>query len=642
MAVVRFLITLLPILSILIPPSLSIGDEVHLIKFKETLKSSSALDSTWISGTNPCDQNKPWQGVDCRETGFKTVSALLLMNLDLSGSLAEIDVEALAQLKDLRILSLENNTLSGPIPEFNRLSSLKSLFLSGNQFSGEIPPDYFVSMGSLKKLELSSNKFSGSIPSSLSSLGNIMEIMLQQNEFSGPVPSLDQKSLQTIDLSNNRLQGEVPQSMSRFPAAVFEGNPGVCGAVVSKPCIVMEVNAKSQTDPGLSTGNNTGDVKLDEASSSITKWVILGVVVGVLLITILFNKSKKVDDNFSVLGKESLDEAVQVHVPSVNKRSMSTSRRNYSYKESSGSNSSKRGGKSVNDLVMINEEKGVFGLADLMKAAAEVLGSGGVGSSYMATMANGVSVVVKRMRDMNKVNKEMFEAEVRRLGRIRHRNVLPPLAYHYRKEEKLLVTEFVPKGSLLFLLHGDRGIAHGELNWPTRLKIIKGVARGMGFLHTEFANYELPHGNLKSSNILLAPNYEPLLTDYALYSLFNNTESVQALFAYKCPEAVLYQQLSPKSDVYCLGIVILEILTGKFPSQYLNNQKGGTDVVEWVRQAISENRITELIDPEITNSSNLIDQMEKMLYIGAKCMESDHEARIEMREAIRNIEEIQA
>ncbi|KAL3625288.1 Pollen receptor-like kinase 3 [Castilleja foliolosa] len=621
MAVFRLLI----ILCLLIPPALSIGEDVHLIEFKETLKSSTALDPTWISGTNPCDQKKPWQGVDCRDTGFKTVAALLLMNLGLSGSSA--DVEALSHLKDLRILSLENNTLSGPIPEFNRLSSLKSLFLSGNQFSGEIPPDYFVNMRSLKKLHLASNRFSGKIPTSLSSLGSIMEIMLQQNEFSGPVPSLDQKSLQTIDLSNNRLQGEVPQSMSRFPGTVFQGNPGVCGAVVSKPCV-------SQTDPGL-------PVNQDEESGSVTKWVILGLVVGVLLITIFF-KRKKEDDNFSVLGKENIDEAVQVHMPSVNRRSMSTSRRNYSYKESTGSNSSKRGGKSVNDLVMINEEKGVFGLADLMKAAAEVLGSGGLGSSYKAIMANGMSVVVKRMRDMNKLNKDAFEAEVRRLGRIRHRNVLPPLAYHYRKEEKLLVTEFVPKGSLLFLLHGDRGIAHGELNWPTRLKIIKGVARGMGFLHTEFANYELPHGNLKSSNILLAPNYEPLLTDYALYSLISNTQSVQALLAYKCPEAVLYQQLSPKSDVYCLGIVILEIMTGKFPSQYLNNQKGGTDVVQWVRQAMSENRITELIDPEIANSSNLIDQMEKMLYIGATCTESDHERRIEMREAIRNIEEIQA
>ncbi|EYU28315.1 hypothetical protein MIMGU_mgv1a025411mg [Erythranthe guttata] len=635
MAAVRLLLLLLFIFSLLTTPSLSIGEDIHLLEFKESLKDPISLDSTWIKDTNPCDPKKPWEGVDCSDTAFKSVSALLLMNLGLSGDGGDLDMDALGNLESLRIISLENNTFSGVLPEFNRLGSLKSLFLSGNQFSGEIPQDFFDKMGSLKKLHLSRNKFSGTIPGSLTRLDNLMELFLQQNEFSGPVPVFGQKSLQTIDLSGNKLQGEIPEGMSRFPAKAFDGNPDLCGTVVSKDCVAPEKNA-GQPD----------------GSGSVTKWVILAVVVGVLLVTILF-KAKKEDENFRVLGKENLDEVVQVHMPtssSSNKRSGSSTRRGGGgggggggYNEPGSQSSSRRGsggGKSNNDLVVINEEKGVFGLPDLMKAAAEVLGSGGMGSAYKAIMANGVSVVVKRMRDMNKLNKDAFEAEIRRLGRIRHRNILPPLAYHYRKEEKLLITEFIPKGSLLFLLHGDRGIGHAELNWPTRLKIIKGVARGMGFLHTEFANYELPHGNLKSSNILLSQNYEPLLTDYALYSLISNTQSIQALFAYKSPEAVLFQQLSPKSDVYCLGIVVLEIMTGKFPSQYLNNQKGGTDVVQWAGQAISEGRVSELIDPEIVNGSDSLEQMEKMLYIGTECTESDHEKRIEMREAIRHIEEV--
>ncbi|CAA0836853.1 Pollen receptor-like kinase 3 [Striga hermonthica] len=638
MAAVRLLLLLALSLRLLPGLSASAGEDVHLIKFKNSLKDSSALDSTWVPGTDPCNRRLPWLGVDCSETGFESVSALLLMNLRISAFSPEIDVDSLANLKDLRYVSLENNTIAGPIPALNRLGSLKSLFLSGNGLSGEIPADYFLKMGSLKKLQLANNQFSGPIPTSLSSLHNIMEIALQGNGFSGPVPGFEQKSLQVIDLSHNKLDGPIPPTMSRFPAASFSGNPGLCGPPLSRPCIASEVGSSGQVDSGQNSSNSSSNSSSSE-SGSITKWVVLGVVVAVLVITILF-KAKKEDDNFSVLGKENLDEGVQVHLPSANRRSMSSSRRNYSYKESGGAHSSKRGGKSANDLVVINDEKGVFGLPDLMKAAAEVLGSGGLGSSYKAIMANGVSVVVKRMRDMNKLNKDAFEAEIRRLGRIRHRNVLPPLAYHYRKEEKLLVTEFVPKGSLLFLLHGDRGIAHGELNWPTRLKIIKGVARGMGFLHTEFSNYELPHGNLKSSNILLGQNYEPLLTDYALYSLISNTQSVQALFAYKSPEAILYQQLSPKSDVYCLGVVVLEVVTGKFPSQYLNNQKGGTDVVQWARQAVAEGRAAELVDPEIAGPGPE-EQIERMLRIGVACTEANPEDRVEMREAIRSIEEVQ-
>ncbi|KAK4391889.1 Pollen receptor-like kinase [Sesamum angolense] len=635
MAAVRLFLLSLFVFCLRTNPSHAIGEDVHLIDFKESLKDSSPLDSSWIKGSNPCDAKKPWQGIDCSDTGSQAVSAILLMNRGLSGAGPDLDIDALSKLGSLRFLSLENNSFSGPLPEFNQLSSLRSLFLSGNQFSGEIPQGYFDKMGSLKKLHLARNKFTGPIPGSLTKLSNLMEMWLQENEFSGPVPLFEQKSLQSIDLSNNKLQGEIPQSMSRFPASVFQGNADVCGSVVSKQC---------QAAVAPASGTPDDKSKESQKSGAVTKWVILGVVVTVLLVTILF-KAKKKEENFRVLGKENLDDVVQVRVASINRRTGSSIRRTGSYNET-GSQSSRRGGpaggKSPNDLVVINEEKGVFGLPDLMKAAAEVLGSGGLGSSYKAIMANGMTVVVKRMRDMNKLNREAFETEIRKLGRIRHRNVLPPLAYHYRREEKLLVTEFVQKGSLLFLLHGDRGVAHSELNWPTRLKIIKGMARGMGFLHTEFATYDLPHGNLKSSNILLSPGYEPLLTDYALYSLISNTQSVQALFAYKSPEAVLYQQLSPKSDVYCLGIVILEIMTGKFPSQYLNNQKGGTDVVQWARQSISVGRVAELIDPEIANgSSSSLDQMENMLQIGAMCTESDHESRIEMREAIRSIEEIQ-
>ena len=122
--------------------------------------------------------------------------------------------------------------------------------------------------------------------------------------------------------------------------------------------------------------------------------------------------------------------------------------------------SSKKGGmgggsrNGIGDIVMVNDEKGSFGLQDLMKAAAEVLGNGGLGSAYKAAMATGLSVVVKRMREMNKIGKDVFDAEMRQFGRIRHANILTPLAYHYRREEKLFVTEYKPKGSLLYVLHG--------------------------------------------------------------------------------------------------------------------------------------------------------------------------------------------
>ncbi|CAL5375567.1 unnamed protein product [Camellia sinensis] len=625
MAAVRLLSSLLLSLLFLSSLSLSVPESEALLRLKKSLSNTEALAS-WQPNTSPCNKKQPWIGLVCNGD---TTTGIHLTSMGLSG---KIDIDVLLELPNLRTITLINNHFSGPLPPFNRIGALKGLYLSFNNFSGEIPLDFFSKMGSLKKVWLSGNKFTGRIPESFGQIPHLIELHIEKNEFSGLIPLMEQSSLISLDLSDNKLEGEIPASMSRFDPGTFKGNPGLCGKPVGKECTKQAAVDNGQDEVEAPPPMN----------KSTTGWVVIGLIGFVLLLTIFF-RSKQREDRFDRLGKENLDEIVEVRIRSSNRRSSVDSSLS---QKGGGGGSTRRGssrhGKGMGDLVVVNEERGFFGLADLMKAAAEVLGSGGLGSAYKAVMANGVSVVVKRMREMNKISKDAFDTEMRRLGRLKHPNILTPLAYHYRKDEKLLVSEYVSKGSLLYILHGDRGISHAELNWPVRLKIIKGVSRGMGFLHNEFASYELPHGNLKSSNVLLDSTYEPLLSDYAFYPLINSTQAVQTMFAYKSPEAILYQQVTRKSDVYCLGIIILEILTGKFPSQYLNNQKGGTDVVQWVRSAVSERRETELIDPEIASAAaTSLSEMEKLIQVAAACTESNLDQRIEMKEAIRRIEEIQ-
>ncbi|XAR67214.1 Non-specific serine/threonine protein kinase [Bertholletia excelsa] len=645
MAAVRLLFLFLSLF--LLPFSLSVPETEALLKFKASLTNTKALDS-WVPNSAPCKSVPPWAGIMCNNG---VMTGLHLAKMDLSG---KIDIDALLEIPTLRTITLVNNQFSGPIPDFNRIGFLKALYLSFNSFSGEIPPDFFTKMGSLKRLWLSDNKFAGKIPDSLGKIPTLIELRLERNEFSGPIPLLEQKSLTMIDLSNNKLEGEIPQTMSRFGPNPFQGNPGLCGEVVNKQCVQPVPSAIDQDieEDDLPVQSQP-DTQQQESSSKLSPgWIVLAVIATLLLVVVLLKaKNRKRENQFARLSKEEDVVAVGTgpglaSVTGIGGRTTSSNRRSVHSSSQKGTGGSTRkgsqhGGKSsMGDLVVVNEEKGVFGLSDLMKAAAEVLGNGGLGSAYKALMGNGLAVVVKRVREMNKMSKDVFDAEIRRLAALKHPNILAPLAYHYRREEKLLVSEHVCNGSLLYTLHGDRGVAHAELDWPTRLKIIKGVARGMEFLHSKFATYQLPHGNLKSSNILLDSNYEPLLSDYAFYPLVNNTQAIQAMFAFKSPEAILYQQLSPKSDVYCLGIVILEVLTGKFPSQYLSNQKGGIDVVQWVRSAVSESREAELIDPEIAIASNSVAEMVKLLHVGAACTESEPEQRIDMKEAIRRIEEI--
>lgn len=107
-------------------------------------------------------------------------------------------------------------------------------------------------------------------------------------------------------------------------------------------------------------------------------------------------------------------------------------------------------------LVFIQESRVRFEIEDLLRASAEVLGSGNFGSSYKATLCDGPSVVVKRFKDMNGVGREDFSEHMRRLGRLAHPNLLPVVAYLYKKEEKLLVTDYMLNGSLAHLLHGKQ------------------------------------------------------------------------------------------------------------------------------------------------------------------------------------------
>ena len=191
-------------------------------------------------------------------------------------------------------------------------------------------------------------------------------------------------------------------------------------------------------------------------------------------------------------------------------------------------------------------------------------------------------------------------------------------------------------------LTGDRGSNHSELNWPTRRRIIKGIASGIQYLHNELSAYELPHGNLKSSNILLNDNYEPLLCDYGYYRMFTPDQAAQGMFACKAPEVVKRQQISPKCDVHCLGVVILELLTGKFPSQYRSGSgKGGTDVIQWVRSSIEEDKEAQILDPEIASSADSLDSMIRLLHIGAACCENDPDERPRLEEALKSIEELE-
>ncbi|KAK8630014.1 hypothetical protein V6N13_078826 [Hibiscus sabdariffa] len=613
-------------------PTFAESDSHALLMLKESFDDddASALVS-WNPGSDPCNEEGKWEGLLCSNGNLE---GLRLEGMGLSG---KIDVDALILLKDLRYFSVMNNSFDGNIPEINRLGALRALYLSKNKFSGEIPPDYFTGMRSLKKVWLSDNEFSGKIPSSLSDVSRLVDLHLENNEFTGKIPDFHQRNLRSVNFSKNKLQGEIPSSLLRFKGDVFAENPGLCGAQIKVDC--------NETDKPSDVNGGGGD-KNDHRkiiAATVTLGVMLIALIVFLVITWRKKKRKKASNgggNATENGNSIANIEAQVSLPAtvgevhVVRR---TGNLNRTVRSSSHPGTS-RGG-TVPELVMVNHEMGVFGLPSLMKATAEVLGNGALGSSYKATMVNKVSVVVKRTKEMNSLGKDEFDAGVKRLGKLKHPNVLTPLAYHYRIDEKLFVYEFIANGSLLYRLHGDQGTSAAALDWLARQKIVQGIIEGLDYIHAELAYLDVPHGNLKSSNVLLGPENHPLVSEYGLCSLVSS-DRTRTLIAYNTPEAIQNGNVCHKSDVYCLGIIILEILTGKFPSQYIESGKGGIDVVELVATAISEGKQAELFDPEIASGSNSLREMEKLLHIGSLCTRTSPDERLDLKEAIKMIQEI--
>ncbi|KAG2313199.1 hypothetical protein Bca52824_024756 [Brassica carinata] len=581
----------------------SLTEAETLLKFKESLTNTKSLDS-WTLDSEPCGGTQRWFGLLCKKN---SVFGLKMEQMGLSG---KIDVAPLIDLPGIRTISIMNNSFSGKIPEFNRLTALKSIYLSNNQFSGDIPSDYFARMLSLKKVWLSNNEFSGHIPLSLATtLPRLMELHLQNNQFTGIIPNFTQPGLADVNLSNNRLTGEIPPGLSRFNASNFAGNPDLCGGKLATTC----------TQPGISTASISvdGDTKDEYKSKYYIAFGTLGFLFILIIFFLFFQKKRR--KRTSRPSEQDNTEDQHIHVTVDGSRTGASRQSNpSSFREL------------TTDLVMVNKEKGVFNLEELLKSSAHVLetpngqpnntSGGSVGSAYKAVIAaSGVTVVVKRVTVMNEVSLGVFAQEIKNLGSLRHKNILTPLAYHSRRDEKLLVFEFIPNLSLLRRLRGGEG-EDSQLDWPSRLKIIRGIARGMRYLHRELAFLTLPHGNLKSSNVFIADDGEPLISEFGLQRLINPDAQPHSLAAYESRDGTV----SAKSDVFSFGAVLLEILTGNGGLDLA----GGANLAEWM----------DLLHPTVVTAARgdkmVWDEIENVLRIGVRCIGEDPDRRPSMIEVV--------
>ncbi|KAE8708039.1 putative inactive receptor kinase [Hibiscus syriacus] len=611
-SIMRFSMLLLWTTTLLVSVNSDLAsDRASLMALQAAVGGRSRL---WNLSSSPCT----WTGVNC--SGDRVVE-LRMPGMGLSGKLPI----AIGNLTQLQTLSLRFNALSGPIPsDFSKLTSLRNLYLQGNGFSGEIPVFLFT-LQNLIRLNLADNNFTGSIPESVNNLTRLGTLYLENNHLSGILPDIRLPTLVQLNVSFNQLNGSIPKGLSGQPRTAFQGN-ALCGK------------------PLVSCGGT------QSSGSKFSGGAIAGIVIGsvlvfllilILLICLCRRKSGKKMESRDIGPAKQAEVEIprEKAIEEDNNRSnglpgdVGTNNRSNGLSRVAKKDAKSNGSKS---LLFFGKAAKVFDLDDLLRASAEVLGKGAFGTTYKATLETGMVVAVKRLKDVMVPEKEIEEKMVV-VGAMDHDNLVPLKACYFNGDEKLLVYDYMPMGSLSALLHGNRGAGRTPLNWDTRWGIALGAAKGIAYLHSK--GPITSHGNIKSSNILLTTSYEARVSDFGLAQLASSPSAPTRVDGYRAPEVTDVRKVSQKADVYSFGILLLELLTGKTPTHALLNEEG-VDLPRWVQSVVREEWTAEVIDLELLRDPDVEEDMVQLLQLAIDCTAQYPDNRPSMAKVMSRIEQL--
>ncbi|CAO2825629.1 unnamed protein product [Amaranthus hypochondriacus] len=510
-------------------------------------------------------------------------------------------------------------------PNFDKNGSMIFLDLSYNNLQGNIPKE-LGTMSFMWILNLGHNNLSGEIPEDLVGMKFIGVMDLSYNHLSGLIPpALGTLSLLTdMDVSNNELTGMIPEvgQFDTFPPSRFYNNSGLCGF----PLPVCSKNLKT---------NSSDDQRRGKHRNSLARSVATGVfsslicIIGLIIVGIELNKRRK---------KKELQD---MYMDGINSHSGSLSTSAWRFP-------SKREALSISLATFESKPLRKLTFADLLEATNgfhddSMIGKGGFGDVYKAQLKDGTVVAIKKLIHISGQGDREFTAEMETIGKIKHKNLVPLLGYCKVGEERLLVYEYMKYGSLDDVLHNPKK-AGVKLNWAARKKIAIGAARGLAFLHHNCIPHII-HRDMKSSNVLVDENLEARVSDFGMARLMSAMDthlSVSTLAGtpgYVPPEYYQSFRCSTKGDVYSYGVVLLELLTGRQPTD--SADFGDNNLVGWVKMH-AKLRISDVFDPElIKEDPNLEIELLQHLKIACDCLDDRPSKRPTMIRVIGMFKEIQ-
>lgn len=282
-----------------------------------------------------------------------------------------------------------------------------------------------------------------------------------------------------------------------------------------------------------------------------------------------------------------------------------------------------------------------------------VLGEGGFGSVFKGWVdehsltstrpGTGMLIAVKRLNQEGFQGHKEWLTEINYLGQLHHPNLVKLVGYCLEDDHRLLVYEFMPRGSMENHLF-RRGSYFQPLSWSLRMKIALGAANGLAFLHS--AEPKVIYRDFKASNILLDSNYNAKLSDFGLArdgptgDKSHVSTRVMGTYGYAAPEYLATGHLTAKSDIYSFGVVLLEMLSGRRAIDK-NRPTGEHNLVDWAKPYLTnKRRIFRVLDPRLEGQFSL-PQAQKAASLALQCLSVDPKLRPDMDEVVKELEQLQ-
>ncbi|CAN4106781.1 unnamed protein product [Withania somnifera] len=498
---------------------------------------------------------------------------------------------SLWKMSALLSLSVPRNSIEGEVPsDIGELKALVHLDLSGNHFSGMLP-SRLGELQNLQSLDLSNNSFFGQIPLSFSNLISLEFLNLSLNVLSGTIPkSLEKLSyLKNINVSFNVLEGEIPTGgvFANSTLQSFLGNKGLCGMHI------LEVPVCHITNPGKQT-----------KTKKLVLKIVIPVVTSSFLIFLLVSAW--------IMKRKNKGKSGNVEkLPDI---------RNH-------------------QLVSFHEIQQATSNFD----GSNLIGVGSYGSVYKGTLSSGVVVAIKVLDLQNEEVCKRFDTECEVPRHVRHRNLVRVITTSSSECIRAFILQYMPNGSLENWLYKEEF----HLNLLQRVVIMLDVAVAIEYLHHDHVS-PIVHCDLKPANVLLDEDMVAHVGDFGISKILAvsksmvHTETLGTL-GYIAPEYGSEGIVSTRGDVYSYGIMLMEVLTARRPTdEEIFNENLG--LREWIRRAFPRT-IMEVVDAnlfskkeQITSKSELC--IASMILLALDCTKEMPESRITMKDVVKRLNKI--